>query len=733
MLRPDPHPRVAPRTGTDAWLGHVLVAAALLPLTAGFATVIEDGDWRVTTALVTIMTAATCGVLRTLGVRLVPVFALVVEFVTITWIFVPETLWTILPTRRTFERLADLLSTARDIIIEERAPVAAAQPIVLLLAGSFGLLVVVADVALQRKRSAVLIGLLLLAVFVTPALIAGDNPELWIFLVVAALWLVLLRSRTSTQGLAGRSSVAALVVGAAALLASVAFAAVSPDVSAVASSWGKPPPTVFGRGINPMLELGQNLRRNSTAQALTYTTTLDEAQYLKVATLRDFTGKTWRPARGTPGPLEGELGIVGAYDVERADTTITIKRLRSPFLPVPYPALGTVAGLEGDWAFQTPGMTLMSSEDDSRGQTYTVPSLDIRPTAEEMRELTTFVGPQLQPYVELPENLPESIATAAFEVTADADNDYDRILALQSWFRNNGGFRYSETAPVAEDYDGNGVDVVAKFLEVKAGYCVHFSSAMAVMSRVLGIPARIAVGYAPGARIGTVEGEDEYEATSDDLHAWTEIYFQGVGWTRFDPTTSIGSATRFEEPKADTPEDTAEDEPAPSQQNSRRPDQIDSAAPEPTEAAPASSRTALGVGAGLIVLAASPWVARVLRRRWRLSRGKQDVEPLWRELQDVVQDFGVGASAADTPRGFASRLRSWPQIDVAALDALLQRVEVTRFSRGQAPDGDGVADLEAVVASIRAGATPRQRVTATLLPRSLAGRPAVVRDAATVR
>src|SRR3954454_21170413 len=98
-----------------------------------------------------------------------------------------------------------------------------------------------------------------------------------------------------------------------------------------------------------MLELGQNLRRNGTATALTYTTGLDAAPYLKVATLRDFTGKTWRP--GTRGGLfapEGEDAIDAGIKVDKASTTITIKQLRTTMLPVPYP-LDRYSGLEGQW------------------------------------------------------------------------------------------------------------------------------------------------------------------------------------------------------------------------------------------------------------------------------------------------------------------------------------------------------------------------------------------------
>jgi len=728
VLRADPEARVPVRSTRETWFDHGVIAIALVLLLSGFGTIVEGRDWWITTMLVAVLTGLTCAVLRGVGFRFVAPVAVLVELLALAWIFVPETLLSIVPTPQTVTALSDLVAAAREIIVEEQAPVGAAKPIVLVVASSFGLIVIVADVLLQRRRAAPLIGVLLMAVFVTPALISGETPPVWLFVAVAALWLVLLRSRTATTGLTRRGAGPATVLGGAALAAAVVFPLVTPDVSAVATSWGKPPPTVFGRGINPMLELGQNLRRNSTVVSLTYTTSFGEAQYLKVATLRDFSGRTWRPTQTVRGDLmEGDIAVNRDIAVEEGTTTIDIKALRSSMLPVPYPSLGTVTGLEGSWGFRRAGMTLVSRDGDSRGQTYTVPSLDIQPTAEQMRDLRTTIGPSLRTYLELPDDMPAVIAETAEEVTADADTDYDRVLALQRFFRD-GDFRYSETAPVAQDYDGNGVDVIARFLEEKAGYCVHFSSAMAVMARTLGIPSRIAVGYAPGTATTISDGETQYENTSDDLHAWTEIYFQGVGWVRFDPTTSVGSATRFQEPVRDTPDpeatDTPEGQEAAPQRGADRVDSGPVGASEETSTAPRSALVTLAV---LLVVGAVPWLVRSLRRRWRLGRGRVDVEPLWRELEDVARDLRIPASAADTPRGFAGRLTQQPGVDSAALETLLRRVEQVRFSRGAQPDGDGVADLAAVVSSLRDGASRRRRAVATVLPQSLTGRAPVVR------
>lgn len=730
MLRADLGRRAPMRSARETWFDYAVTGLALIALLTGFRTLVEGSDWWLSTLLVAATAGATCALLRGIGLRFVAPIAIVVELWVLAWIFVPETMVAIFPTTHTFGALADMVSAAQDIIVEEQAPVGAAQPIVLVVASAFGLIVIVADALLASRRAAPLLGVLLLAVFATPALISGETPSVWLFLLVAALWLVLLRSRTAAPGVAKRGAGPAMLLGTAALVAAISFPAVSPDVSAVATGWGKPPAAVFGRGINPMLELGQNLRRNSTIVALTYTTTADRAQYLKVATLNDFSGRTWKPSRVTfPTIVEGASAVDPYLGVKRGSiiTTITVRQLRGSMLPVPYPATSVVDGLEEGWRIQESGKTLRARADDSRGQTYAVASVELSPTAEQMRELTAGPGPGKKAYLDLPDDMPPVIEQTARQVTEDEDTDYDKVLALQRYFRT-GNFRYSETAPVAEDYDGNGVDVIAAFLDAKSGYCVHFSSAMAVMARTLDIPSRIAVGYAPGSTKGFSDGRTRYENTSDDLHAWTEIYFDRLGWIGFDPTTSVGSPTAFVEPAAESSTDpTSEDTPTPEAAQPRGADRLDDGAPVAAPEAETAPRTAIATLAALIVVGAAPGLLRVARRRWRMSRGRNDVEPLWRELEDVARDIRIPISAADTPRGFAARLAGQPGVDAVALEALLRRVEQARYARETQADGDGVADLRAVLASIRAGSTRRQWLLATVLPRSLTGRASVLR------
>ena len=125
--------------------------------------------------------------------------------------------------------------------------------------------------------------------------------------------------------------------------------------------------------------------------------------------------------------------------------------------------------------------------------------------------------------------------TALYEiagrVTRSAESPYAAVLALESWFRQRGGFVYDEQPPNAE-----GPPLVFFATRTKAGYCQHYAGAMAVMLRLLGIPARVAVGFTSGTY-----DDGRWVVTDHDAHAWVEVWFSGQGWVPFDPTPGRGT------------------------------------------------------------------------------------------------------------------------------------------------------------------------------------------------
>jgi transglutaminase-like putative cysteine protease len=133
-------------------------------------------------------------------------------------------------------------------------------------------------------------------------------------------------------------------------------------------------------------------------------------------------------------------------------------------------------------------------------------------------------------YLGVSDNVSDRVVDLADSVTADARNPYEEAVAIEAWLEANKDYSLNATTdpdrPVTEQF----------LFELDAGYCQYFASSMAVMLRSQGIPARYVVGYAPGTQIG----EETYAVTGSKAHAWVEVYFEGVGWVRFDPTPSAG-------------------------------------------------------------------------------------------------------------------------------------------------------------------------------------------------
>ena len=135
-------------------------------------------------------------------------------------------------------------------------------------------------------------------------------------------------------------------------------------------------------------------------------------------------------------------------------------------------------------------------------------------------------------YLQLPAELPQRVVALARQVAGDAQarTPYDIAVAIQDYLRAN--YTYSTNIKMPPP----AVDKVDYFLfEQKVGYCEYYASAMVVMLRALGVPARMASGYAPGAPDPI---SDEFVVKESSSHAWPEVYFPQYGWIEFEPTPS---------------------------------------------------------------------------------------------------------------------------------------------------------------------------------------------------
>jgi hypothetical protein len=123
----------------------------------------------------------------------------------------------------------------------------------------------------------------------------------------------------------------------------------------------------------------------------------------------------------------------------------------------------------------------------------------------------------------------------AVELTAAAETPYDKAQALEDYLRQ---IPYNlDVPPPPED-----IDVAEYFLfELREGYCDYYATAMATMGRAVGIPTRLAIGYATGRYDET---QDRFIVTAKDAHSWVEVYFPGIGWVEFEPTGGLPAIAR---------------------------------------------------------------------------------------------------------------------------------------------------------------------------------------------
>ncbi|WP_079913820.1 transglutaminase domain-containing protein [Paenibacillus sp. 32352] len=147
-------------------------------------------------------------------------------------------------------------------------------------------------------------------------------------------------------------------------------------------------------------------------------------------------------------------------------------------------------------------------------------------------------------YLQLPDKLPSRITDLAYSITKDSPTPYAKAQAIEQYLRNHYTYSMEQSRP-----PGEGQDFVDQFLfEQQMGYCDHFSTAMAVMLRSVGVPARWVKGFSPGQVLSTeTNGADgalmyHVEVRNKNAHSWVEVYVPSAGWLPFDPTPGYGGA-----------------------------------------------------------------------------------------------------------------------------------------------------------------------------------------------
>ncbi len=548
-------------------------------------------------------------------------------------------------------------------------------------------------------------------------------------------------------------------LGAAALVLAVLIPQFVPTLSL--SVFGFGPGSGGGGDIsvdNPMADLQRDLLRGEDTPLLRVRTDNPEPSYLRVAALNRFTDNEWSTGDRDIPEEQRAQGPIPNEDIDRSiprtryqTEVAALMAFESRWLPTSYPVERISA--TGDWRYDTNTYDFLAAgrDLDTAGLNYRMTELDLDLEAAVLADAVSWSGKVSRDFIELPADFPSFVRSLAQEVTRTVPSRYEKAVALQDWFRRDGGFEYSlEQADV-----GNGTDELVAFLTEgeggRVGYCEQFAASMAVMARSLGIPARVAVGFLEPEPVGP----ETFEYSSYDYHAWPELYFAGAGWVRFEPTPADRAATVPSYTRNRVPSEDPSAQPSQSQDTGGptnvNPDrQLDPGALPESQATQqdrgtSSVRLLIGVLALVLLVILLGLTPRLIRRTHTRERFTGAIEPAWAEVRATALDLRIAWPDHRSPRETRDHLvlhlgRSGVSDEVvrpargagiapeavAALDRLVLALEHQRYSRPtdarsvDVPiDPQTVRDAEVVTASLFGGATAHARRRATWWPVSV--------------
>lgn len=443
---------------------------------------------------------------------------------------------------------------------------------------------------------------------------------------------------------------------------------------------------------DPTIKLNENLNRPQETDVLTYRTADGRPTYLRTVAL---TRLTTGGAQLVPMQLETS-GLPDLTNVpgERVEVEVEMD-FASEYLPVPFAVESFSA--DGRWAHDPNTLAVVATGDDRLNQTvalrYTARANAPTPSIEEVSVAAAGADPAGGETLRVPEGLDAAVTTLTQEITAGAADDGARALAIQSFLRSE-AFEYSMEAPQSTD-----LDTISNFLLTdRFGYCIHFAAGMVTMSRIAGIPARMAVGFTPGE-----QNEDgSFTVTTHNMHTWPELYFEGLGWVPFEPTKSVASPPEYTNPDvAPTAEPTVEPSPSPS------PTSQETDFPEvtPTPTGPdgqgsveePGSLVGLWIALAVVLVAALPFLVRTGLRWWRLRDGQDPSEAAaaaWDEVRATFIDLGIDWDDHTPTIAAAAMTKDMPLSSAPVLATIAATVERARFSRGG-------ADVSGLVEQVR--------------------------------
>lgn len=681
------------------------------------------------------------GPLVSAGVVLVPLGQLVLISCLLTGLYAPDTaLSDFLPTWDSLAGLGFVFAQGGAEIREQATPALPLTGLVAVTVAFAGLIAVIVDLLAVEGRRAAVGGLALLVLVCVPVATTPGSIGLLALAGPAAGFALLLRTDQqrrlvapvrSRGALLGAGTFAAVRIGVLALAAGIVLGAVVPTLTegSFAGGLGGGSGNSTGTSLDPVAELRGQLTLDDPVDLLRLDTSADDPGYLRAVALDEYDAEDgW-----TLSNLDGEVSVVDddrlaplpdGQDTRRVDATIEALGHDDRFLPVPSSVLSVqlLSGRGADWRFDPASATIFGRGSTTAGRTWAVTAEEPRPSPELLASAPPQTGRAIEAtFTALPE-LDPSVTELMSGLISAEQNPYERVRTISDFFTDRSeGFLYSlSTAP------GTGGDDLADFLRLRRGYCEQYAGAMAVMVRAAGVPARVALGYTPGS----LQDDGSRLITTDDAHAWVEVYFEERGWVPFDPTpiaagraVDLPWAPHGRDVDAPTVPDTAPAPGVPAPQPGPLPDGLDDgattdAAPTTRPGVPPAVLGWLGGAVLLLVLAGTPGGLRVLQRRRRIATGGSAA--LWDELTATATDLDRAPHPSWTPSRTARELATGtPAVDDALARLARAEERASYGPGGPSTDARLVIDLHAARRALLRGSTRGGQLRAALWPASL--------------
>lgn len=685
------------------------------------------------------------------------------------WVFGRGHLWHALPTPDLVLAFNNLLVEARETIKNYAAPAPTNRGITLAIGLAIGVVAMVVDHLAVMRRSPALAGLPLLTAFLISASNSGDSLHPMFFVAAGGLWLLMLGrqgiaslrrwSTTVPMSTTGRRNAddrdgayGYAAVGRTLAVAGLAAAIVVPVViphfptryliDGLGRSSGATGFSDGQIGLKSTLDLTKSLSSPSKAPVLSYTTNAAILTPLRVGVLDTYISDNWRP-----GPDDVDYGRRTtldpppdlAPDVPRETYRMSVEdsRLEAPQIAAPTPLVSADLG-RATWGLDRNTSVAAVTR---AVRSYSFSYLALNPTQQSLAQSRQGAsGSLLRDDLQVDPASQEIVSQLVGDIVPQNASRIEAARAIQKYLRADGGFTYSLKLPTTvknESGQEERPDAITLFLRSKVGYCVQFATAMVMMAREAGIPARMAIGFLPGtADRGT------YTVRSSDAHAWPELFFDGIGWLRFEPTPS-GTQNTVAPSYSLAPTTPGSDNPATNTAtggatpSATRPgDRNDPGATDPANTNGSGSdfggwfgsRTratvlwiVLGLLGGILGSLAVPLAARGrLRRRLRHAPDESTrVEIEWQAMIERIGDLGVIPPRGSTPRQagrFYQREAYLEGEQTEALNRVVSGVERSRYAPPGATISDIRADTHTVVKAVSGVRRRKDRLRAAWWP-----------------